>query len=205
LFLLPGDERHVIKKILAKHCVDYGSAETGGFTIAELERYGRAILEDGKKNFDRRKRRRTITWVSPHGVVFKIGTFIVGRGKNSREIINMIYTNPGKQAPSELTQKMASPGEHVRETPTSFPVNAVPISTTEAVLSSRKPTRANQAFPDPGVNSEDTTRRADGSSGMRWTTCPRRYRSPCDGGGCALPEGARAPLRQGVETERFPG
>ncbi len=93
LHVVEGNRRYGWRKIAYKHCVDFGTAKTGGFTLDELRRYEQSILKDGAKTFDKATGRRTFTWRSPEGVTFTIGTYIEGKGKSAREVVNTVYTN----------------------------------------------------------------------------------------------------------------
>ncbi len=88
-----GNRKYGMAKVRSKHCVDFGTAWNGGFTLDELNRYENEILQNGKKKFDRKTGRRTITWKSPEGITFTISTFVTGKGRNAREIVNTIYTD----------------------------------------------------------------------------------------------------------------
>lgn len=103
-----GTRKQGMLKVAYKHCVDFGTASVGGFTLEELKRYERKILKEGKRVFDKDNRRLTFRWKSPDGVTFTIGIYIKGEGKKSREVVNTVYTDRGE----EQTKKML--GTHLK-------------------------------------------------------------------------------------------
>ena len=149
-----GDARHGRTKYAAKHCVDFGTATTGGFTLDEISRYENDILNNGVKRFDKKTGRRTITWKSPEGVTFTVGTFIQGKGRRAREVINTVHTDRTARQTRRLAKEIGASQDRLQEEISRHLGSAEPAGTTEALKSSSEPTQESISQQGGGAQGE---------------------------------------------------